>query len=244
MKLGDLKDLKEEFPKGKISWRAQTMKKDGSKAMALAYIDARDVMNRLDEVCGPENWTDSYLITEGRTICRLGICLRTPATEEEASDREWIYKSDGAGETQVEGDKGAMSDAFKRAAVKWGIGRYLYDMPAPWVPCQSVNGKFKKFTADPWEFVAGKKEPVIGELTRTKLQAKLREFDGDLRRVSDTDELSGVLASYGEALKQCKDDLPTWYYGKEESDVLGFQDRIIEKQKELEAREQTPLEAG
>ena len=94
-------------------------------------------------------------------------------------------------------------------------------------------------------FTEGKKpEPVLGELTKTKLQAKMREFDGDLRRVSDTDELAGLLASYGEALQQCRDDLPSWYYGKEGSDALGIQDRIVERQRELEAKELTPLDAG
>lgn len=52
--------LKAEFPRESISWRAQSVTKDGTKAMALAYIDARDVMNRLDDVCGPGGWQDRY----------------------------------------------------------------------------------------------------------------------------------------------------------------------------------------
>jgi hypothetical protein len=59
-----------------------------------------------------------------------------------------------AGDSDVEEEKGAISDAFKRAAVKWGIGRYLYDMPTPWVPCEvGRNGKWKKWKADPWTCV-------------------------------------------------------------------------------------------
>jgi hypothetical protein len=46
---------------------------------------------------------------------------------------EWIWKADGAGPSDMEADKGALSDAFKRAAVRFGIGRYLYDIKAPWV---------------------------------------------------------------------------------------------------------------
>ena len=38
----------------------------------------------------------------------------------------WITKADGAGDTDIEGEKGGISDALKRAAVVWGIGRYLY----------------------------------------------------------------------------------------------------------------------
>lgn len=113
-----------------ISWRAQQTTKDGSKAMALAYIDARDVMARLDEALGPGDWQDAYHETaKGRVICTLSIRV----------EGEWIAKADGAGESDIEGEKGALSGAFKRAAVKWGIGRYLYDMPTPWVECESYE---------------------------------------------------------------------------------------------------------
>jgi hypothetical protein len=117
------------------------MNKEGNQAMALAYADARDVMNRLDTVCGAHCWQDSYVESvRGRVICTISILIGD----------QWISKSDGAGDTAVEGEKGGISDAFKRAAVKWGIGRYLYDMGAPWAECESYEkgGKryFKKWT--------------------------------------------------------------------------------------------------
>lgn len=124
------------FPADAIHWRAQTVTRDGAKALALAYIDARDVMDRLDAVAGPANWRDSYVETpKGRTICTLEIRV----------DGEWIAKSDGAGDTDVEGEKGSISDALKRAAVKWGVGRYLYDLGNVWAPCESdeYNGRKK-----------------------------------------------------------------------------------------------------
>lgn len=90
----------------------------------LFYIDARDVQNRLDEVLGLENWkTDFVLMNKSdekndvRILCYLSIKLPSG---------EWLTKVDGAGESQFEGEKGALSDAFKRAAVMFGIGRYLY----------------------------------------------------------------------------------------------------------------------
>lgn len=232
-----LADLKKEFAKEKISWRAQTVTKDGSKAMALAYIDARDVMNRLDEVCGAESWQDSYEIVEQRTICKLMIRVGD----------YWVCKSDGAGETQVEGDKGAMSDAFKRAAVKWGIGRYLYDMPAPWVPCESkeYNGKkqFKRFTADPWQFVS-QKPLIMGALTKTKLEAEMRKFCTDLENVEDLGALAGLKESHKDALKQCEQEHHTWWFGGANSDQLGVKDRIAAVHKNLEENEQNPLNGG
>jgi hypothetical protein len=143
----DIKFLFAEFPKEAISWRAQSLTKDGSKAMALAYIDARDVMDRLDQIVGAADWQDRYEFHGSRTICYLSILI----------DGVWITKADGAGDSDVEAEKGAISDALKRAAVKWGIGRYLYSLPAPWVPCESAewNGKkqWKRWTVDPWSCV-------------------------------------------------------------------------------------------
>lgn len=115
--------LSAPFPPDRVSWRVGSTTKDHKRGMALAYIDARDVMERLDEVVGPEGWQDRYPHANGKTICEIGIKV----------GGEWIWKSDGAGDTDFEAEKGAISSAFKRAAVKWGIGRYLYDVDAPWV---------------------------------------------------------------------------------------------------------------
>lgn len=140
--------LAEEFPREQISWRAQTVTKEGDKALALAYIDARDVMDRLDTVLGPDNWSDAYDVHPNVTICTIAIRVNDA----------WVTKADGAGDTDVEAEKGRISDAFKRAAVKWGIGRYLYAIPSPWVPCDSYarnDGKlvWRKWTANPWDYV-------------------------------------------------------------------------------------------
>ncbi len=118
-----LSALKAPFPPDRISWRVGATNKDKNKGIALAYIDARDVMQRLDDVCGPENWQCDYPHAGQKTVCRIGIRL----------DGEWVWKANGAGDTDIEADKGALSDAFKRAAVLWGIGQYLYDLDSPWV---------------------------------------------------------------------------------------------------------------
>lgn len=132
----DFQRLAAPFPPERISWRIGTSNKKkrqretgdnnakATKGQALAYIDARDVMDRLDEVVGPANWSDSYTETaKGRVIAVISINV----------DGQWVAKSDGAGDTDIEGDKGGISDSFKRAAVKWGIGRYLYSISTPWV---------------------------------------------------------------------------------------------------------------
>ena len=106
---------------------------DKKSGLALAYIDARDVQDRLDEICGPEGWQCSYPHANGKTVCSIGIKMGD----------EWIWKANGAGDTDVEAEKGALSDAFKRAAVMWGIGRYLYDVKSVWVEIEPAGKSFK-----------------------------------------------------------------------------------------------------
>ena len=102
-------------PKEEIKWR------EGPRGRQLAYVDARYVMDLLDRVCGPENWQCKYDWSDGkRLVCTIGIRV--------SGSGEWIWKADGAGETDIEGEKGAFSDAFKRAAVRFGVGRDLYHL--------------------------------------------------------------------------------------------------------------------
>ena len=98
--------------------------KEGNKV--LHYIDARLVMDRLDEVFGPLGWEASYEFHGERTICNLTVTIK-----DEAGQLYDVTKSDGAGDTNIEGEKGGISDAFKRAAVHLGIGRYLYSGISP-----------------------------------------------------------------------------------------------------------------
>lgn len=131
--------LSAPFPPDRISWRVGSTTADKKRGMALAYIDARDVMERLDRVCGPGGWQCRYPHANGKTVCEIGIFLRVYPDQ----DYEWVWKADGAGDTDFEAEKGALSDAFKRAAVRWGIGRYLYDIPSKWIQIEPAGKSFK-----------------------------------------------------------------------------------------------------
>lgn len=133
----NIADLHKPFPPERISWRVGSTNSDKSKGLALAYIDARDVMQRLDAVCGPENWECRYPHAGAKTVCEIGIFIND----------KWVVKADGAGDSDVEAEKGALSDAFKRAAVKWGVGQYLYDLDSPWVKIEPA-GRSVKIAAD------------------------------------------------------------------------------------------------
>ena len=144
--------LAEPFPLETTHWRVGHTTKDKKKGVALAYIDARDVMDRLDLVVGPENWRDEYFETPKRVFCTLYI---------NHWKLGWLGKTDGAGDTSFEGEKGGISDAFKRAAVRWGIGRYLYSLSAPWIALDA-RGNIPK---DAIKELNAELSKVIGEQT-------------------------------------------------------------------------------
>jgi Uncharacterized protein conserved in bacteria len=154
----NLADLKKPFPPDRISWRVGSMTQDKKKGMALAYIDARDVMGRLDEVCGA-GWQCEYIpMPNGTCCCRIGIKV----------GEEWIWRSNGAltlsdrdtVDAKEMAEKGSYSDAFKRAAVLFGIGQYLYDLDSPWVELDDkkriIQSEYKKLEA----LLGGKSAPV------------------------------------------------------------------------------------
>jgi len=115
--------LSEPFPPYDVEWRVGATNKDKSRGLPLVYIDARCVQDRLQSVC--PRWQSRYsLLTATMAICEIEIQL---------PDGTWVRRSDGAGATDFEGEKGMLSDAFKRAAAKFGVGRYLYDMKSEWV---------------------------------------------------------------------------------------------------------------
>ena len=131
----NLNDLKKEIP---YKWRVQSTKY--GKTTCVAYIDARDCMDILDEVCGPEKWQSIFYEANGLLFCKVGILCDT-GREPSQPYTEWVWKSDTGSESKVEKDKGHVSDAFKRACVEWGIGRFLYRLPIQTLQTKQWKGK-------------------------------------------------------------------------------------------------------
>ncbi len=128
-----IEQLAQPFVPEDIEWRVGSTNADKSKGMALPYITARAQMNRLDSLLGPENWRDEYVQIPGGFLCGLSIRI----------DNDWITKWDGGNDSDIEPIKGGLSDAFKRAGVKWGLGRYLYDIPIQWVPIEPMGRSYR-----------------------------------------------------------------------------------------------------
>lgn len=136
-------DLSAPIPVDEIKLKVQTYNQDKSKGMVVAYIDARVVADRLNSVLGAFGWGDKYedLVmsdTNWKARCLLSIY---------DDDGREITRSDiGEASAKQKDDenvaKSAHSDAFKRAAVKFGIGRELYALPRIWVELEQKGKSY------------------------------------------------------------------------------------------------------
>ncbi len=137
--------LRDPFTPEDIEWRVQQAGEKNGKpwARVLAYVTNRAIQERLDEVVGPENWQNAFREgPAGGVVC--GITVRVARAD---GTSEWITKWDGAENTDVEPVKGGLSNAMKRAAVQWGIGRYLYDLEEGWARVHD-GGRFSAKNKD------------------------------------------------------------------------------------------------
>ncbi|MBN1660248.1 MAG: hypothetical protein JXA93_17755 [Anaerolineae bacterium] len=114
--------LAEPFPPEAIQWKPGATNKDKTRGLALAYVDLRHYIDRLNEVAGGD-WSDDYEVQEGGkvVVCRLTIAgvTRSDVGEAPANDENTATT--------------ALAQAFKRACVKFGLGAFLYRLPRTWV---------------------------------------------------------------------------------------------------------------
>ncbi len=138
--------LREPFDPNDVDFRVQGRASEQTgKAQAVAYMDARAVQDRLDAVVGIGNWSFDWqplVVEQGEVMVAKGTLTI-----------HGVSKSDVGSASNFEQSLGAVSHCFKRAAVHWGIGRYLYNLPMAWVAVER-GGRIA--------------EPVLREL-RTKL---------------------------------------------------------------------------
>lgn len=113
------------FTPEQIEWRVQGRGGKGERAQVVAYVDARDIQNRLDAVVGMGGWSFTWepIVVEGGELRVAKGSLTIFG----------VTREDVGAASNYEPSKGAVSDALKRAAVGFGIGRHLYDLPAVWV---------------------------------------------------------------------------------------------------------------
>ena len=213
--------LKAPFPVDSLSWRVgnksnwDKVKKCPKypnkpvKAQMLVYIDARDVQDRLDEVC--DNWSNDFKEVNGRLVCNLTI--------------NGIKRTDGAGDTDFEGEKGGLSDAFKRSAVMFGVGRYLYNAKnfSTWIEYEKKeNGEMET------DFDMPKKaKELLKDVARQIGQSvqTYHYFLGLVKNCDNKDDLEEITAKAREYAKR-----EEWNAGN----LQTFKENVEKKQKEFE----------
>jgi hypothetical protein len=147
-----LAELAKPFSKKDIQWRVMRhwQGRNGYCVLTVAYVTNRAIQNRLDGVMGINNWQNEYRDMSGGILC--GISLRI--------DGEWIIRWDGAEPTHIEPFKGGLSDAMKRAASQWGIGRYLYNLKEQFAYVRDTKPEGKAGYG--WEPIYDKnKKPIV-----------------------------------------------------------------------------------
>lgn len=140
--------LREPMP---YKWRAQSSRQYSTTC--VAYVDSRQVQDRLDEVMGT-NWSFEF-ISGGKdhpSKGRMSLSFDGGAT--------WIVREDVGTESNQDKEKGEASDCLKRSAVQWGVGRFLYSLgtvsipsyemkPGKYAPCVFKNdAKSRFYTAE------------------------------------------------------------------------------------------------
>lgn len=139
-----LADLRRPFTVDAIRFKPQVVKDNA--AMATFYIDARLAAERLNTVVGPEHWEEAYrTLVDGSIMpghyfpveCTLTVFGITKADV-------GVYQKNAVDSMAW---KSAYSDSLKRAAVKFGIGVYLYGLPNVWAEIKiGRNGKAQGFS--------------------------------------------------------------------------------------------------
>jgi len=207
-------NLKKLYEPISFKWRVQSFSKFKAQGSCVAYIDARDAQKRLDEVCGQENWQALYYQVGNMLFCKVGIEI----------GEEWIWKSDTGSESNIEKEKGHSSDAFKRACVLWGIGRFLYDMKIQYVKANEkkdgnnypyvvdnngkrvwdltshINGKIGATTPAPNSFLDKMKNFAIAEPKIYKETLKFWQVDS-AKSITNPDSQQQIIKEINDKIK-------------------------------------------
>ncbi|MGG1594763.1 Rad52/Rad22 family DNA repair protein [Terribacillus saccharophilus] len=173
-------EFKKPFKDYELGWRVLNSFKRNNKTYVnlAAYVDSRAIMKRLDSILGIDGWEDIYEEINDGFKCGIRIWIT-----QDQSRIKW----DGAPRTDFESVKGGMSNAFKRAANKWGIGRYLYDenlVSTELLPQRGNNGEYNYFQDKKKDLKGYYKVPVKSQKAKAPIEPPARdESDQELEKI-------------------------------------------------------------
>jgi hypothetical protein len=143
----DLEQLKAPFDASTISIKIQSFSKAKDRAMLVAYVQHTDAYNRLESV--DPGWTcETTNIKEVGDLVVVSMKMTVKGVTRENVGEGEDYKS-------------AYSDALKRVAMLFGIGRYLYDQGQAWVKYDDQKDRFRVWTLSDYQSaLRGEKLPT------------------------------------------------------------------------------------
>lgn len=106
--------------------KGQFVGEDKSKVELLLYADARACQEVLDETFGELGWVCNYKEEKGILFCGIGV--------KDNVSGQFLWRWNSGAEQSFEKEKSIASDAMKRTAVLFGVGRSLYTAPRIVVP--------------------------------------------------------------------------------------------------------------
>jgi hypothetical protein len=186
--------LSAPLPSGVISWRqdGRPVQRDGKYfARFVAYVDANTVRERLDGVV-PGEWD-------------LTLDLLPTLASDEQEDTNCSFKARLQILGVIREDVGtgrdykqAATDAFKRAAVRFGIAHELYAYEQNWVQVDG-DGKYAKPLEDPADAYARR----VARGSRADIALARSETPVDSIATADTVAATGPLASDEPSCPKC-----------------------------------------
>jgi hypothetical protein len=132
--------LTEPFDPSEIKWRVTHTTRDGSRGAVIAFADPRAYSDRLNHVFTPSGWTRTYevntvssltrmkkdkVIQTGKVLVTCTVTIAGIGTHADSGE-EWADEENAMTSAQAQ--------AFKRACICFGLGRYLYNFAEMWVP--------------------------------------------------------------------------------------------------------------
>lgn len=141
-----MRELRRPFTPEAVRFKVQVNpKSDDGSAICVAYIDARLVSERLNAVA-PGRWSHTFVNppnpSQKSVACRIKL-----EVDGQVLTREDVGWASGGDTSKDQGYKGMYSDAFKRAAVHYGIGTTMYAFPQQFIKARDLkktnDGKYR-----------------------------------------------------------------------------------------------------
>ena len=187
-------ELEVPFDESAIEWRVTNTAKGEQRGQVVPYADPRAYTDRLNSLVTPAGWTRKYTV-------------HTSANFERAKDKKIVAKVlvtceltiFGLGSHSATGEEwadsetactSAESQAFKRSAACFGLGRYLYYFRGAWVDLderkrpKTMPRLFSWATPKGWR--AGQRpskadsagpEPIVDDGNAEKVSVLIREIE-------------------------------------------------------------------